>query len=49
MRIHSGWAREGGAGADTELLDRALPDRQALMVPVVLTELLSDPKLPCDM
>jgi predicted nucleic acid-binding protein len=39
---------EGGAGADTELLDRALADRQVLMVPVVLTELLSDPKLPPD-
>ena len=39
---------EGGAGADIELLDRALADRQVLMVPVVLTELLSDPKLPSD-
>jgi predicted nucleic acid-binding protein len=39
---------EGGAGADTELLDRALADRQVLMVPVVLAELLSDPKLPSD-
>jgi predicted nucleic acid-binding protein len=39
---------EGGAGADTELLDRALADRQVLMVPVVLTELLGDPKLPSD-
>jgi predicted nucleic acid-binding protein len=39
---------EGGAGADTDLLDRALADRQVLMVPVVLTELLSDPKLPSD-
>jgi predicted nucleic acid-binding protein len=28
-----------------ELLDRALQDRQVLMAPVVLTELLSDPKL----
>src|SRR6266436_4267642 len=37
---------EGAAGADTELLDRALADRQVLMVPVVLTELMSDPKLP---
>ena len=36
---------EGGAGADIELLDRALADRQVLMVPVVLTELLSDPEL----
>jgi predicted nucleic acid-binding protein len=39
---------EGGAGADIELLDRALEDRQVLMVPVVLTELLSDPKLSSD-
>jgi predicted nucleic acid-binding protein len=37
---------EGTAGADTDLLDLALADRQVLMVPVVLTELLSDPKLP---
>jgi predicted nucleic acid-binding protein len=39
---------EGGAGADIELLDRALADRRVLMVPVVLTELLSDPKLSSD-
>ena len=39
---------EGCAGADIELLDRALADRQVLMVPVVLTELLSDPKLSSD-
>jgi hypothetical protein len=38
----------GGAGEDVNLLDRALADRQVLMVPVVLTELLSDPKLPSD-
>lgn len=37
---------EGGAGADVRLLDQALADRQVWMVPVVLTELLSDPKLP---
>jgi len=37
---------EGSGGADTVLLDRALGDRQVLMVPVVLTELLSDPELP---
>lgn len=36
---------QGGAGQDVELLDRALADRQTLMVPAVLTELLSDPKL----
>ena len=33
---------------DTSLLDRALEDRQVVMVPAVLTELLSDPKLPVD-
>ena len=37
---------EGDTGKDAELLDRALQDRQVLMVPVVLTELSSDPKLP---
>jgi predicted nucleic acid-binding protein len=37
---------EGGAGEDTQLLDKALEDRQVVMVPAVLTELLSDPKLP---
>lgn len=34
---------EGERAPDTELLDQALRDRQLLMVPVVLTELLSDP------
>lgn len=37
---------EGGWGKDVELLDKALGDRQVVMVPAVLTELLSDPKLP---
>ena len=37
---------EGDEGVDAELLDRALQDRQVMMVPVVLTEILSDPKLP---
>lgn len=37
---------EGDSGEDVQLLDRALQDRQVLMPPVVLTELLSDPKLP---
>ena len=37
---------EGRAGEDTQLLDKALEDRQVVMVPVVLTEILSDPKLP---
>ncbi len=36
---------EGGAGEDAQLLDQALDDRQVVMVPVVLAELLSDPKL----
>ena len=36
---------EGGWGKDVELLDNALGDRHVLMVPTVLTELLSDPKL----
>jgi predicted nucleic acid-binding protein len=35
-------------GHDTELLDKALQDRQVVMVPVVLTELLSDPRLPSE-
>jgi predicted nucleic acid-binding protein len=37
---------DGTAGDDTLLLDKALQDRQLVMVPVVLTELLSDSKLP---
>jgi len=37
---------EGGAGDDTEQLDRALEERQVVTVPAVLTELLSDPELP---
>ncbi len=37
---------EGSSGADTLLLDQALSDRQVLMAPAVLAELLSDPKLP---
>lgn len=37
---------EGAKGGDTRVLDKALADRQVLMVAVVLTELLSDPKLP---
>jgi predicted nucleic acid-binding protein len=39
---------EGSRGEDTDWLDRALADRQLIMVPVVLTELLSDPKLSSD-
>ena len=37
---------EGGGGKDVQLLDTALEERQVLMAPVVLTELLSDPRLP---
>lgn len=37
---------EGSQGEDAQLLDEALQDRQVLMVPVVLTELLSEPNLP---
>ena len=39
---------EGSSGEDVQLLDRALEDRQLVMVPVVLTELLSDGNLPSD-
>jgi predicted nucleic acid-binding protein len=37
---------QGEPGEDTRLLEQALTDRQVLMIPVVLTELLSDPGLP---
>jgi predicted nucleic acid-binding protein len=36
----------GSPGIDAQLLEQALTDRQVLMIPVVLTELLSDPVLP---
>jgi predicted nucleic acid-binding protein len=39
---------EGNSGEDVQLLDRALEDRHVVMVPVVLTELLSDAELPSD-
>jgi predicted nucleic acid-binding protein len=39
---------QGDRGEDADILDRALQDRQALMVPAVLSEVLSDPKLPAD-
>jgi predicted nucleic acid-binding protein len=39
---------EGSGGEDVRLLDRALEDRHVVMVPVVLTELLSDARLPPD-
>jgi predicted nucleic acid-binding protein len=37
---------EGERGQDAQTLDKALEERQVLMVPAALTELLSDPKLP---
>jgi predicted nucleic acid-binding protein len=37
---------QGEPGEDAQLLDKALADRQVWMIPVVLTELLSDPGLP---
>lgn len=36
----------GAAGNDILMLKKALQDRQLVMLPVVLTELLSDPNLP---
>src|SRR5438309_7558307 len=39
---------EGAGGEDVDLLDKALLDRQVVMVPAVLTELLSDPNLGSD-
>jgi hypothetical protein len=37
---------EGESGEDVEILSMALADRQVVMAPAVLTELLSDPELP---
>jgi hypothetical protein len=37
---------EGAKENDAELLRRALLDKQAVMVPAVLTELMSEPDLP---
>jgi predicted nucleic acid-binding protein len=39
---------QGERGKDVDLLDRALGDKQIVMVPTVMTELLSDPKLDVD-
>jgi predicted nucleic acid-binding protein len=36
----------GGEGEDVGILDQALSDRLVVLPPVVLVELLSDPKLP---
>ena len=37
---------EGRSGPDVDVLDEALASRSVKMAPVVLSELLSDPKLP---
>jgi predicted nucleic acid-binding protein len=39
---------QGEQAEDTQLLDKALADRQVLMIPAVLAELYSDPKLPAE-
>jgi len=39
---------QGRPGEDVRLLDAALEDRQVLMPPAVLAELLSDPMLPSE-
>lgn len=39
---------EGATENDARLLRQALVDKQAVMVPVVLTELVSDPGLPAE-
>ena len=39
---------EGDSGSDVQLLDEALGDQQVLLPPAVLSELLSDPKLPAN-
>ena len=36
---------QGESGKDVEILDQSLENRQVLMAPPVLTELLSDPKI----
>lgn len=38
----------GGKGADIDAAETALEQKQAVLAPVVLSELLSDPKLPPD-
>lgn len=40
---------QGEHGEDTDLLDRALADKQIIMAPVVFAELSSDPKLDADL
>jgi predicted nucleic acid-binding protein len=36
----------GSEDGDTDIVERSLTDQQACLPPVVLTEILSDPKLP---
>lgn len=38
----------GASGTDVDVVERALTGRHACLPPVVLTELLSDPRLPAD-
>ncbi len=40
---------QGDLGNDAQLLDKAMREKQLIMVPVVLTELLSDPNLPAEL
>ena len=40
---------QGDEGKDVEVLNRSLENRQVLMAPPVLTELLSDPKIASDL
>lgn len=39
---------QGEPGEDVEILDQALLERQVLMAPAVLAEVLSDPNLPAE-
>ena len=39
---------QGAPGSDTDLLEQALRDRLLVMIPAVLAELLSDPKIPSE-
>jgi hypothetical protein len=39
---------EGGSGGDVDAVDAALAQKQVVLPPVVLTEILSNPKLPGD-
>ena len=39
---------QGDDGRDVELLDQGLENRQVLMAPPILTELLSDPQISAD-